>query len=95
MFPIATSDMSQQAVGSGSVLYHCEVSDLKISTAVVYVTPPATISADWRLKTPGDHLAVGMEGIVCLHFRDLSSYEYTSSVAFSFLPPTATSLPLT
>ena len=101
MLPTVTSDLPRQAVGSGSVLYHCDVSGLKISTAAVYfddnVYPPATTSADWRLKTPGENLAVGMGGIG-FHFFDLSSYVYTSLVPLKslfFTPPAATNLPLT
>ena len=99
MLQIATSDMLLQALGSESVLYQCDVSGLKISTAPVYhddVYPPSTISTNWRLKTPGEFLAVGMGGIVCFHFCDCS-YVYTSLVGarlLSFLPPMATSLPL-
>ena len=85
MLPIATSDMSRQAVGSVSVLYHFGASGLKISTAAVYddddndgVSPPATTSADRRLKISKESLAVGMGGIICFHFRDRSSYVYTS-----------------
>ena len=56
---------------------HCDVSGLKISTIFVpfaIVIPHATTSADWRLKTPGKYLGVGMEGIVCFHFLDHWSY---------------------
>ena len=49
---------------------HVDVSGLKILTVATYMNaaPPATTSTDWRLKTPGDHLAVGMGGMVCFHF---------------------------
>jgi hypothetical protein len=69
MLPVETIVVSRQAVGSGSALYHCDVSGLKISTALlnVDVFPPATTIADQRLKTPGAHLAVGMGGMVCFH----------------------------
>ena len=93
--------MRQQAVGSGSVLYHCarDVSGLKISTAAVYDDPvhlPATTSTDLRFETPGECLAIGMGGMVCFHFS--SYYVYISLVSLQslfFSPPTATSLPLT
>ena len=99
MLQIATSDMLLQTLGSESVLYQCDVSGLKFSIAPVYhddVYPPSTISANWRLKTPGEFLAVGMGGIVYFHFCDCS-YVYTSLVGarvLFFLPPMATSLPL-
>ena len=50
-------------------LYPCDVSVLNISTTAVHddVDPPATKTADWRLKTPGNSLAIGMEATVCLH----------------------------
>jgi hypothetical protein len=101
VLPIATSDRLRQAVGSGSVLYHCDVADLKTSTAIVYVIyfvyPPATTSADWRLRIPGECLAVGMGGMVCIHFLRRSLYVCTSLVALKslFAPPTATRLPFT
>ena len=34
-----TSDRLRQAVGIGSVLYHCHVTDLRISTAIEYYVP--------------------------------------------------------
>ena len=92
--------MLRQAVGSGSVLYHCDVSGSKILIASLNVgtAPSATTSADFRLKTPGDRLAVGMGGMVCFHLRDRSLYVYTSLLSFQvtfFTPPKATSWPLT
>ena len=101
MFPTEFNDMSKHAIGSGSVLYHCAVSALKISTLFTCspeaVLPPATISADWRLNTPMECLAVGIGGIFCFHFLDFSVYVSTSLLRLPslFFPPMATSLPLT
>ena len=92
--------MSSQAVGSGLVLYHCDVTGLKISTTAVYdetgVHPPTTTSTDLRLKTSTVSLAVGIGGIVCFHICDCSSYVYTSLILISLLflcPPIVTNLP--
>ena len=96
------SDMSEQGVGRGSVLYHCNVPNLKISTASVYfaneLSPPATTSADRILRTPGESLAVGIGGIVCSHLLDFSSNVNTSLLRLPllfFTPPTATRFPFT
>ena len=84
------------------VLAHCNgicYYKLLVVTASVYhddVYPSATVSANRRLKIPGEFLDVGMGGMVCFQFYDCP-YVYTSLVGTRlqfFLPSTATSLPL-
>ena len=77
---MSDSDMFRQAVGSESVVYHCDVSALKISTTSEKLLIQNELHSPQEALTVGlrAYLAVGMGGIVCFHFFDCSSSVYTA-----------------